>query len=136
MKNHAELVEPETPTTYISADMTQLYDRAFFDEHEPTRTSRVRPDPNLKRTAEWTRLARRTAEPQYYNTEIVRFYESIIAELQKELARYREMLSAADAVAAAPEGEYSRGPGSVGDPLASRLMGVSAKGASLEGHEL
>ncbi len=126
-------------TTYISSDLQRLYERALLAEQKQTATSLS----EYPQEAGFTReeaLSRIMAIPRLHEPDwaIIRFYEGIIAELQRELATYRQLVWELFLHREAePEDYYTRGevvrlPGD----LAKKLRVRTRPGLPVEGHEI
>ncbi|HTQ53184.1 MAG TPA: hypothetical protein VMI94_01920 [Bryobacteraceae bacterium] len=130
------LAETEPLTTHISADVQKLYEDSFLGERTQTSTTSSGPQAN-PRTEFWRQLAplpRRVG----YDPAIIRFYEDVITELQRELARYKAMVAELSKPTAVEiEVEYSTGRQTVLPPaLASRLRSSTAPPSPMIGHEI
>jgi len=81
----------EELVTYISADLKKLYDRAFEASQKQT-ASVLWEYPHETRAGQetWRGVLPIVRDPYGYDPAIIRLYEDIIAELQRELARYKE----------------------------------------------
>lgn len=86
-------VKEKELTTYISADLHSLYERAFLSTQRQTASSiqeTWKETSCLEET--WKQAALRTHRGYWYDPSIIRFYEDVIAELQRELARYKAIV--------------------------------------------
>lgn len=98
-------------TTRISTDMEQMWRNQFFAEQERTPAASfagieaAEPGTNLRRMAQSVRL-----EGGFDYPAIIRFYEDIIIELQREVERYKALWVSARSAAEAevPESYFAR----------------------------
>jgi hypothetical protein len=77
--------------TYISADIERMYERDFLTGQTTTARGGTQNETGLLKE-EWTWVAPRLYRYYGYDPVIVRFYEDIIMQLQRELARYKAMV--------------------------------------------
>jgi hypothetical protein len=127
-------------TTYISADLRQLYERAFLSEQGQTGSSLWdRTQEGAFPLETWKTTARRVQVIYYPEPSVIRFYEDIIAELQRELAKYKELVfqllvsHQADVV----DEVYSPGePTTLPARTAEKLRRKPVAGLPMVGHEI
>jgi hypothetical protein len=129
------LEQPET--TQISADVTKLYELGFITEQTQTSITEVESQ-RKPREETWRQLAPFVRAGHGYDPTVIRFYEDIILELQRQLARYRAIVTE---LLKAPVEEasvgYSQGTPTVLPPeIASRLRARTAPAARMTGHEM
>lgn len=77
--------------TYISADVEKLYERDFLTEQTQTAHPRAQEEARFLKE-QWSWFAPKLIRAYGYDPVIVRFYEDIIMDLQRELARYKAMV--------------------------------------------
>jgi hypothetical protein len=118
----------EPVTTHISADSQKLYESTFFGEH--SRATATQPGSQSRSHAElWRQVAPIARHPSGYDPTIIRFYEDVIAELQRELAKYKTMvIELLKTTAIEEEVEYSPGQKTALPPeVASRLRPAACR---------
>lgn len=137
-------IEEENPearimTTYISSDFQKLYEREFLSEQTQTASAR-RPYPEESEAGKetWRRIVPKVHHPQGYDPTIIRFYEGIIAELQRELAKYKAMvIELLAARGGEREGEYALGDTTELSPdFAKKLCTGTGPGLPMVGYEI
>lgn len=88
--NQYQMIEGRIQT-YISADIDRMYERDFLAGQTNTARGGTQKETGLLKE-EWTWVAPRLHRYYGYDPVIVRFYEDIIMQLQRELARYKAMV--------------------------------------------
>ncbi len=123
--------------TYISADVEKLYERDFLAERTQTAYSRPLKENRLLKE-QWSWISPRVSHPYGYDPVIVRFYEDIIVELQRELARYKAMVVALLASPSQEEDvQYFPGePVHIPRDLARKLQSRTKPGLPMTGYEI
>jgi hypothetical protein len=82
-----------TIRSYISADIATMYERDFLSGQTNTARAGTQREARFLKE-QWSWLAPRVHYYYGYDPVIVRFYENIIMQLQRELARYKAMVVA------------------------------------------
>jgi hypothetical protein len=127
----------ERVTTHISADTRKLYEESFLAEPTPTSgtevASQTRPRSEL-----WRQLAPLVRHPTEYDPTIIRFYEDVITDLQRELVKYKAMvIELLKTSAPEDEVEYSLGQTTaLPRDVASRLGARTRPPSPMLGHEI
>jgi hypothetical protein len=141
----SEFVERGSPltekelTTYISTDLEKLFLESFFSGQRQTAgipESRQQIDA-MREVRKY--LPARSTRGYSYDQTIVRFYEDIISELQRELARYKDIVQKLLFIREieAEEIVYSPGEPTVLPPeLAQKLRGRTKPGSPMVGYEI
>ena len=130
------MVEPVT--THISADAQKLYEYSFVAEQTQTAATQLGPQ-GRSRGELWRQLAPFSRYPLGYDPTIIRFYEDVITELQRELAKYKTMVVELLKTPPATEInlEYSTGERTVLPPdVADRLRAHTMPASPMIGHEI
>jgi hypothetical protein len=129
-------VELEPLTTHISADVQKLYEDTFLGERTQTSTSHS--GPQAKPRAEFWRQLTPLPKRVGYDPAIIRFYEDVITELQRELAYYKAMVvQLSKTTGMETELEYAPGQQTVLPPtVATRLHSRTEPALPMIGHEI
>lgn len=116
-------------TTRISTDFEKMWRDQFLAQQERTPAESfadlevVEPQGELRRVASTVRFAGGAYDPT-----IIKFYEDIIAELQREVERYRALWHAARAAAESePVEQYAERDAVAPSPAFARKLKRSAK---------
>ncbi len=136
--------EEESPateilTTYISSSTDEVYERDFLLEQTRTAGSYFRQPSEVQAHWEtWRRVALFLQYKYGYDLALIRFYEDIIAELQRELARYKEMVAELlPHRRPSTESEYSRGEvAALPHELARKMRSKTPPGSPMVGYEI
>ena len=125
-------------TTYISSDLGGIYERAYLANQKQTAVSQPEYAPEGLRAEERVIFVRLVPRLHQHDLAIIRLYEEIIAGLQRELARYQEVVSdllAERRLAEAetyPRGDVVRLPAEFANKMRTRAK----PGLPLEGYEI
>lgn len=127
-------------TTYISSDLQKLYEREFLAERTQTASTR-RPPPEESEAGKeaWRHIALKFYHAHGYDPAVIRFYEDIIAGLQRELARYKamvmELLAARGGEGGGEDGYAAGNPTELSPGFARKLRAGTRPGLPMVGHE-
>jgi hypothetical protein len=127
----------EPVTTNISTEAQKVYELMFLGEQ--TQTTATQTESQARPRAETLRrLAPLNRCPGGYDPAVIRFYEDVITELQRELARYKAMVAELSKnPVVGNEGEYTPGqPTTLPPDIAKRLRASTAPPSQMTGHEI
>lgn len=130
------MTKNEPITTYISADVHELYRRSFVSEQTQTGYLSLTFPVNV--TAEiWSQVNQPSISPSDREAAIIRFYEDIIAELQQEIMNYKAMVAESAVAREAEElGEHRPGQAIPLPPsLRQKWSSAVEAGLPLDGYE-
>jgi hypothetical protein len=134
--------EPQSAVTgmaNISVDLRELRVRDFLFKNTQTAAALVGYPEGRIPTNRWTGLEVNVEpQPQMYAPTIIRFYEDLVTELQREVARYKNMvIELTGQRGLEAEAEYAPGMSTSPSPsFARKLRSVAPSGLPTPGIEI
>lgn len=126
--------------TYISTDLEKLFLESFFSGQRHTTVGSIQSHVQIDAFRDVGRYGpSRLSRSHPYDLTIVRFYEDIISELQRELARYKDIVQKLLFLRDTEAEEIGYAPGeaiSLPPEIEEKIRGRTAPGLALPDYEI